>query len=250
MGRLGPSALAIVLWGCLGAGCTDKAAEAETNARRVSAASTANATEAVVDEARRFRLSWPGPGWKLLHEAEARKLAPEAVAGAMSDRGITAVVVVRRAATTDLGPYVAQLIDRLVLDERQVERNEAEKFLGKDARRFIVKGTADGVALRYAGLVFANQEHLYRLVAWGAQADTTADGSWLDPVVKSFVLSDGAVKTAPAPPPRIEGRHRLRAACRRDVGCRRPRPAPRSELRRWLPNHRNPGGRPARPVLE
>lgn len=199
MGWFGSFALVAVLCVSLGAGCTDKAAEAESNARRVAAASTADATSDVVDEARRFRLGWPGPGWKLLHEAEARKLAPEAAAGALSEGGIAAVVVVRRAATTDLGAHVAQLIDRMALAEPQVEHNEAEKFLGKDARRFIVKGTAEGVALRYAGLVFAHEGHLYRLVGWGAQADTTADGSWLEPLLKSFTLSDGAVKAPAAP---------------------------------------------------
>jgi hypothetical protein len=44
----------------------------------------ATATEPLVDEDYQFHIAWPGPGWTLLGESDARQVAPDAIAGAMN----------------------------------------------------------------------------------------------------------------------------------------------------------------------
>jgi len=201
MGRTVLARLAVVLSACSAVACTDRAAEVGQNSQRVSVASTADATAAVVDQGRRFRLAWPGAGWKLLHEQEARKLVPEAVAGALSDRGISVVVLVRPADKLSPAAAVTQLLSGMALGDVEVESNETTKLGSRDVRRFVFKGTADGVGLRYAGFVLAHGGHHYHLLGWGGVSVTTADAAWLTPVVDAFSLEDGDVTSVPSPSP-------------------------------------------------
>lgn len=194
MGRCGRPALAAMLIGLLGSGCEDKAAEVEQNAQRVAPASTVNATEAVVDGARGFRLRWPGPGWKLLHEVEARQLSAGAAAGALSADGITAVVMVRTAPAAPLDRQVDGLVQHLGLQEPKVEQNDATTLEGREARRFVVIGSLDGVALRYAGLVVQRQHTLYRLLLWTSAADSSVQDERFDRLFDAFALLDAEPK--------------------------------------------------------
>ncbi|MBW2524734.1 MAG: hypothetical protein JRI23_11185 [Deltaproteobacteria bacterium] len=198
--------LAVVLAGCTLAGCTDKSAEIEQSSHRVSAASTADARAAVVDESRRFELGWPGPGWKLLHPEEASELVPGAVAGALSEHGLAAVLLVEPMGKRSSGDVAAQLLARLALDAVEVQSNEPTKVGTRDARRFALRGKAAGVPLRYAGWVLPHEGHAFVLIGWGSEGRTAADASWLEPVLKALSLEDGAVKATKVAAPLPDAR--------------------------------------------
>ena len=59
--RLTPLVVALAL--ALASGCKDRGRDRDD--RRLTATSTDDATAPIVDEDYRFRLAWPGPGWKL-----------------------------------------------------------------------------------------------------------------------------------------------------------------------------------------
>lgn len=200
MGRFALAHLLLIGW--LSCSCTDApAAQDGPAAHRVSAASSADATAEVVGEAEGYRLAWPGPGWKMLSRNEARKLVPDAMAGALADRGIAAVLLIEPALGRTLGDAVAQLLARLSLRDVEVEHNEAVEHGTKQGRRFVLRGIAEGVSVRYAGWVQLHQGSLYQLIGWGPESAAAADGRWLDPLVEALSLQGGPVAPERAPAP-------------------------------------------------
>ena len=197
MNRRTAAALGLVLpwlpasWACQGPG-------RDPEATRVVPASSADATQAVSDPSRGFRLGWPGPGWKLLGQADARQLHRDAAAGAMSDGGTAAVVIVRPAVPVDLASYADALVASMALDDKQATRNEPSTLGRHEARRFGVTGKVDGVELRYAGLVAGGDGGLVRLVAWQSTATPCPDDKCFEPLWAAFSLLDGASPLPPA----------------------------------------------------
>jgi hypothetical protein len=174
----------------------------DDEAKRVVAGSTADATQAITDEARRFRLAWPGPGWKLLGETDARGLLPDAVAGAVSEDGVTAAVIVRPSPPVPLGDYCDRLMAGMPLEAKNVSANEATTLSGREAQRFALTGKAGGAALRYAGVVLTAEGRMVRLVAWQSASTSCADDTCFAPFFKAFTLLDGTPKAPlPAAPP-------------------------------------------------
>ncbi|MBW2456422.1 MAG: hypothetical protein JRI68_18015 [Deltaproteobacteria bacterium] len=199
-------AAALLVVGLTGAGCSDKAAEAEGNAKRAAATSAADATSPIRDEAYRFELTLPGPRWKLLHEADASRLTPDALAGALSDGEVTGVVLVDRAVKIPLEQIAKERIARLALTDKHVERDASESFAGKDARHFVVTGKVAGVGLRYASRLLVHQDWVYQVLAWAPHDEASADGSLFAPVFEAFSLLEGAVTGRNDPQPTADCR--------------------------------------------
>ncbi len=206
MARRAQLALGLLAISLVGQGCSDKAAEADGNAKRAAASSVDDATSPVHDEAYRFELARPGPGWKLLHEADASKLAPDALAGALSEGNVTGLVLVSRTPPTPLEQLGQQRISRLPLADKQVERHAAESFAGKDARHFVVTGKVAGVGLRYASKLLVNKTWVYQLLAWAPLDDMSADGSAFAPFFEAFSLLEGEVAGRNKPRPTADCR--------------------------------------------
>jgi len=202
--KLAWAALAVALTAL---GCSDKAAEAEGNAKRVAATSAADAQSPIRDEAYRFELALPAPGWKLLHAADATKLTPDALAGALSSQDVTGVVLVDRTLGAPLEEVAKQRIARLAVTDKHVAKDAAESFAGKDGRHFVVTGTVAGVGLRYASRLLVHQDWAYQLLAWAPQDEAKADGAVFAPFFEAFSLLEGEVtgRTEPLPSPDCRG---------------------------------------------
>ncbi|MBI3181158.1 MAG: hypothetical protein HYZ28_03340 [Myxococcales bacterium] len=151
--------------------------------------------EAVVDEEYRFRLEAPR-GWRLLGREDARRLTPEARAGAMSGKGECVVVLVEYAPGAELEGYARLLLDNMTLEDKKEVSFRRETFLGKDAVRFELTGTTAELKLRYDATVFLHQGHGYQVLGWGLSGKTTVGGSWIEPMRRSFALLDGEVRNA------------------------------------------------------
>jgi hypothetical protein len=193
---------------CLPASFACQGPGRDPEATRVVPTSGADATQAISDPSRGFRLGWPGPGWKLLGEADARQLHPDAAAGAMSDSGTAAVVIVRPATPVALASYADALLASMPLDEKKAARNDGSTLGSHEARRFGVTGKVDGVELRYAGLVAGTDGALIRLIAWQSTATPCLDDRCFEPLWAAFSLLDGASPpppTAPAAPATARG---------------------------------------------
>jgi hypothetical protein len=171
-------------------GCADKRPEAEANAKKVAISSGTDATAEISDEHHRFKLTWPGTGWKLLHSADAERLMPRAAAALVSDK-VVGVVLVSSAPALDAERYAALVAEQLDLDERRVLSNDEIQFEGQKARRIAVAGRAGGLALRYGGIVFIRGKLAYTLLAWGSAKQVPQDGSAFDTVFDAFSLTDG-----------------------------------------------------------
>jgi hypothetical protein len=152
--------------GCKRSDAIENRAEREANAKKVTADSTEDATEPIVDEDFGFRLGLPGPGWKLLRERDASSLNPDAVAGALnSGEGAYGIVIVERLPGTSLEQAVELLWDDS-LPGLAVESEEDLQFQGVPAKRRVFTAKVEGHEFRYASTVFLRQEHLYQLMSW------------------------------------------------------------------------------------
>lgn len=145
-----------------------------------------------------FRLVPPGPGWRLLDEAEAKKLQPRALAGAASSTGACGVVVVDRAPRESLREVARALIDATQLADKQVELVVDLEVDRRPAVRWMLSGRAGDTCWRHRVTLVRRGETLYRLVAWGKCDVTAADGQAFEPFESAFRLVDRPGEVAPA----------------------------------------------------
>jgi hypothetical protein len=143
-------------------------AERETNATKVTADSTDDASAAIVDEDFRFRLAPPGPGWKLLRERDARSLSPDAIAGALHDAGSYGVVIIERLPQTSLEQAIELLWDD-ALPGLVIESEQDLEFRGLPAKRREFSAQVQGQTFYYVTTVFFRQEHLHQLMSWSSK---------------------------------------------------------------------------------
>ncbi|MFI5402032.1 MAG: hypothetical protein ACHQ1G_03775 [Planctomycetota bacterium] len=158
---------------------------------KVTVSSTADASAPIVDDDYRFRIAWPGDGWKLLGEADVRNLCPDAVAGAIYANNMFGVVIVENAPGTELEPFARLLTENMPIEEKKVAAFEKATFAGKEAVRYHVSGQIEGMGFSYAGIVFFHQDHAYQVLAWAA-GDRLADVR-LKQFHDAFSLTDGEV---------------------------------------------------------
>src|SRR6266545_3097739 len=133
---------------------------------RVTVSSPADAHEAIVDQEYRFRWNWPGSGWKLLREADARKVAPDAIAAAVSADQIWLSLIVESAPGLELESYARMVIAAMTLADKETERFERIQFAGQPAVRTMVRGTMQATRLVFSHIIFLHDGFAYQLVGW------------------------------------------------------------------------------------
>lgn len=152
----------------------------------------AQKAQPIIDEDYRFRLSPPGPRWRLMNEAEIQPIIADALAGAANDKGVFGTVIAERAPGAELEPFARMVLDGLEMENKQVETFEPTTFAGKDAYRFVVHGKNKGIAFRYVHNVFLHDGFAYQVAGWGMRVGRS--GSELQPFFDAFELLDGEVK--------------------------------------------------------
>jgi hypothetical protein len=189
------AAMVVVLAAFTNAGCqrsveAENREEREANAKKVTADSTVDATDPIVEENFRFRLVPPGPTWKLLREQDASRLNPDAIAAAMeSDGEAFGVILVERVPGTTLEQAVA-LIWQDDLPDLEVSSEEDLEFQGRPAKRRVFTASRQGMPFRYVSTVFLHQDHVYQLMSW---SQTTKALEPLMDFQEAFELLDGEV---------------------------------------------------------
>jgi hypothetical protein len=153
-----------------------------------------DSTRPVVDTDYQFELAWPGPGWKLLREQDARNLVQQAVAGAVGRGGTYGVVLIENAPTSEIEPLARQTLETMDLQQKKVDRFELVRFAGEPAARAIVSGSYKGLQLRYVVMILVHQGYTYQLTAWAPLDQVPADGATLRPFFESFKLRQGAIR--------------------------------------------------------
>jgi hypothetical protein len=169
----------------------------ETEAKKVTVSSEPSATEEVVDEDYRFRLDWPGKGWKLLSEKEIRKMSPDAVAGAMYQSGkVYGAIIVESATSTDLDGMVKLIQDGRPVENPDYSPTQKLTFAGNEAARFEMRGQAQGVPVVMDTIIFLHDDYAYQLVGWTAGDSGSAS---FDAFFNAFSITEGKVvgRTAP-----------------------------------------------------
>lgn len=196
--RLTPLVVALPLALALAAGCKDRGRDRDD--RRLTATSTDDATAAIVDEDYRFRLGWPGPGWKLAGAKDAARInqdaAAAAVRGVTGDRGsaIHAVVIVESAPGSTAAGHADLLIENISLSDPEVEARRELTFAGVPAVRFVLRGTLDGIETRMVTTTFVHQGFAYQLVVAGLTSEISVSGREAAAVFDAFSLLPGDVK--------------------------------------------------------
>lgn len=171
------------------AGCKDE--DSSAGSRKVTVSSTDDATKPITDDDYRFRLAWPGKGWKLLGERDVRKLAPDAVAGMSRGGEVFGAIIVEEAPGLELEAFARLVVETMQLEDKSVEALEEVEYAGVPALRFAVTGKLRELPMRYAGRIFLHQGYGYQVLAWGG-ADAVEEDD-LAPVFSAFSLREGTV---------------------------------------------------------
>lgn len=162
----------------------------DRQADQVTPEGPATAREPVVDEDFRFRLDWPGEGWKLLHEAQARHQDPRMVAAATAGANWGGVIVERRPSFE---------IDHFLREEiygrgptRLIERGP-RRLAGVDGEQVVLRQTLDGAELYRVIVILRRGEWIYQLHGW-QPAIGAPQLDALEPFFASFALLEGEVR--------------------------------------------------------
>jgi hypothetical protein len=151
--------------------------------------------EPIVDQDYQFRLESPGRRWKLLGEPEARRLVPDAIAGASltgtGTKSQFAAIIVERY-SGDLDSYVQLLMDSSTLEDKKLESRETLEFQRHSAVRTTMRGSFNGLKVIFQHLIFLNRGHGYQIVSWGL--DGQVDAKSLGTAANAFKLLDGPVR--------------------------------------------------------
>src|SRR5262245_1079957 len=131
---------------------------------------------AFVSERFRFALG-PLEGWRVRPE-------PMLVRAEREDGRAGAVIAVEPMPGLELEQAAALAMRPL---RPEVISRERVRFCGRDAVRQVTRTEAAGVALRYAGVLFLDRDHLYRIDAWAEEPIE------LEPFFDSFSLVPGDI---------------------------------------------------------
>ena len=158
-------------------------------ARKVTPSSKDDATAPLVDEDFRFRLSWPGAGWKVLRERDARRLNHDAVAGLLHNE-VMAIVIVESLPGIERESYTQLVIDNLSLADKRssVEVREVD---GHDESYIVVSGNQDGRDTTVRARLFAYQGYGYQILT--IQLGKTPKTALAEQALAAFSLTNGPV---------------------------------------------------------
>ncbi|HUS65127.1 MAG TPA: hypothetical protein VMZ28_11315 [Kofleriaceae bacterium] len=178
-------AVAVAVAAALG-GCDKK----QETGNKVTVSSEPTAKDPIVDEDYRFKLAWPGSGWKILRERDIRRVSPDAVAGLTNDK-VWGAVIVEQAPGMELDAFGKLIIDQLAVEQRAEVRRERVKYAGVDAIDFAVDGLVQGAPVRFTGRVFLNGGWAYQVLAWSLRSN--ADDAAFRTVFDAFSILPGEV---------------------------------------------------------
>lgn len=195
--RAGVGVLSLIfsLAGPVGCKKREAQAEVEANAKRVTADSTIDATQPIVDEEYRFRLDHPGDGWKLLHERDIRKIVPDAIAGGANGEAKTfGAIIVERAPGVPLEQAAELIFSAAQSPSSTVESLNDLEFSGTKAKRSQFVTEVEGTEFRYLNTVFVHSDHIYQVLSWTpVELASSASGAALVEFHDSFHLLEGPV---------------------------------------------------------
>jgi hypothetical protein len=154
--------------------------------------SAGDATQDITDEDYRFRLRWPGQGWRMLRGADAASLDPGAAAGMLHDEGCGGMVDVEAMPGADLAPLAEALMSRIELEDKTMVSKEALRFKGESAMRYVIVGKTSGTELRHDNTIFLHDDYLYQLYAWSYSSQASYE--CIDTVRSAFTLLEGEVR--------------------------------------------------------
>jgi hypothetical protein len=182
-----------------------KAKEKELFYDRATADSKYDTTQAIVDEAYRFRIDWPGRPWRLLREEDATQLVPGAVAAAVRSKPtISGAVIVEEASGLSLGSFSHAVVDALPSPKHHVSRKDSQRF-GQRAIEAVTEIRANDVWIRFHHVLFLHGGYAYRVVAWGSTESAPIDGSAFAPFFDAFSLLPGPVTGRHSSAPVLDG---------------------------------------------
>lgn len=153
-----------------------------------------DATLDITDEDFRFRLRWPGPGWRMLRGTDATSLDPSAAAGMLHDDGCGAMVDVEPMPGANLEPLAEALIQRMELEDKRVRSKESIQFNGEPAMRYVVIGKTSGTELHHDNTIFLHRDHLYQLYAWRYASPSGSGPDCIETIRSAFSLLEGEVR--------------------------------------------------------
>jgi hypothetical protein len=167
---------------------------------KVTVESKEDATEAIVDDNYRFKLAWPGKGWKLMRQHDISKMSADAVAGAMFGQSRIGIVIVEHVPGMTLDGFTDLIVQTQDLADKQVEKRERTKLHGIDANRIVTTGSIESTAFRYHGITFLHQGYGYQLLAFGERNDVSPAGGEVQPFFDAFSIVPGKVSGRAAKP--------------------------------------------------
>ncbi len=144
----------------------------------------------------RFRIASPGPGWRLLGEADARQVTPDAVAGLTDLKGTNFAVIVEEAPDIDLDRFVGVVRSNMPIEEVRFDEVETLVFHSFPARRWDTRGKVKGISVHFRHLVFLREGFAYQLIGFGVGASQGFAGprSDLSTLAERFSPTEGPVK--------------------------------------------------------
>lgn len=153
------------------------------------------AEEAIRDHDYLFELHRPrGTEWRLLAEGEARELTAEAVAAlARSPDPVFGAIVIEATpqGAGTLEGMASLIVQSMPLGDKKVESQQAITFKDLPAIRIVVRGTNNGVPLRYVNTIVNHRGFTYQIVGGGALSNVAADGSTFEPLWAAFRFLPG-----------------------------------------------------------
>ncbi|MBL8742602.1 MAG: hypothetical protein JNK04_15955 [Myxococcales bacterium] len=141
-----------------------RAAEQRELETRLTESSTADATADLVDADFLFTLKWPGTGFKLAGEADARRLGSDAVAMAMHERGCSISVIAEHIPGATAEEVARQLIDGTSALKKTEQVFETSTLHGFPAHHYKMTGEMAGVPFDFDNIVVARGEWFFQVL--------------------------------------------------------------------------------------
>ncbi|MBK9036314.1 MAG: hypothetical protein IPL61_34555 [Myxococcales bacterium] len=180
-------ALAVVVAGTL---ACKKGPDPAEEAKKLTPTSTDDATKTLVDDDYRFTLAWPGAGWKVLREPDARRLNGDAVAALLHER-VMLLVIVESLPGAELPAYTQLILDTIGAADKHSEVTTVTVD-GHDESRVVVTGAQDGRPVTIRGRVFVYQGHGYQVLT--VQMGDAPPAAVAEQALAAFALTDGPVR--------------------------------------------------------
>lgn len=148
-------------------GCNRKEKDEQiaADAKKLTADSTQDATQAVVDEDWKFHLAWPGAGWKMMGESDVSRIGPDLVAGAIANNNFFGVIVEAQADQT-IDQYVDLVLANRKIGSEAIESRAAVQVAGVEGVRVVYTTQIEQMPYRFAITAVAHEGHWYQLLGW------------------------------------------------------------------------------------